>query len=139
MEKRLDVYLVENCNITSRTKAQNLIEEGLVLIDGKVVVKVSTKVDEKNRIEIMSHDNYVSRGAYKLLGAINSFGLNFNERVVLDIGASTGGFTQVALNSGAKKVYALDIGKNELDKILVHDTKERICGECLQFGQHCVA
>ncbi len=118
MKKRLDTFLVDNFNISSRTKAQNLIKENLVIINDKIVDKVSFMVDENDKIEIAKHQSYVSRGAYKLLGAIKKFDLDLNNKIVLDIGASTGGFTQVALLNGAQKVYALDIGKSELDKSL---------------------
>lgn len=123
MEKRLDIAIVEDFNVSSRTKAQNLIESGSVLVNCRVITKVSFKICETDIVEILEHDDYVSRGAYKLLGAIKSFNLNFKDRVVLDIGASTGGFTEVALKNGAKKVYALDVGREQLDKSLLNDKR----------------
>lgn len=123
MEKRIDVLLVEKYGVSSREKAQNLIENGLVFCGGKKITKSSIKVEENALIKIEKHDEYVSRGAYKLLGAIEQFNLNFKDKTVLDIGASTGGFTQVALQNGAKKVYALDVGSNQLDKTLVSDKR----------------
>ncbi len=122
MTQRLDNYLVEKLNISSRTKAQALISQGLVLVDGKNC-KSSLQVDENNQIQILQYDEYVSRGAYKLLTAIQNFNLDIKEKVVLDIGASTGGFTQVALQNGAKKVYAVDVGINQLHESLIKDNR----------------
>lgn len=122
MIERLDIVLTKYFEVSSRTKAQRLIEEGLVLVNGKVETKVSLKV-EANEVELLPHENYVSRGAYKLLGAIQKFGIKFSNKIVLDVGASTGGFTQVALKDGASKVYAVDVGKGELDKALLQDKR----------------
>ena len=119
---RIDKFLSESYNI-SRTKAQELVKQCLVFYDGKLVNKVSFEVDNENKLFIKDSKQYVSRGAYKLLGAIKDFNLNFKEKVVLDIGASTGGFTEVALENGAKKVYAVDIGANELSPILQNDDR----------------
>lgn len=117
---RIDKFLSESYKI-SRTKAQELIKQGLVFYDDKLVDKVSFEVVSENKVFVKDSKQYVSRGAYKLLGAIKDFNLNFKEKVVLDIGASTGGFTEVALENGAKKVYAVDIGENELSPILQKD------------------
>ena len=123
MGKRLDLFLTEKCNIDSRTKAQKLIKEGFVLVNGKNVLKSSVEVFDEDIVEIVEHDDYVSRGAYKLIGAIEKFNLNFNNKIVLDVGASTGGFTQVSLKNGAKKVYALDVGEGQLDKKIKTDKR----------------
>lgn len=117
---RIDKLIVVKFNI-SREKAQQLIKNGCVYVDQKQVLKTSYNVEEGSQIEVTAQEQYVSRGAYKLLGAISCFNLNFNDKIVLDIGASTGGFSQVCLLNGAKKVYSLDIGKNELDKNLKND------------------
>ncbi len=122
MKERLDSFITHKLNIKSRSKAQAIISQGLVLVDGKEA-KPSLLVDENSHIQILEHEEYVSRGAYKLLGAIKSFNLDFKNKVVLDVGASTGGFTEVALNYGAIKVYSLDIGKDELDKSLASDKR----------------
>ncbi len=122
-EIRLDVYLVNKNFFASRQKAQAAIEEGLVFVNGKICTKVSTRVSEKDIIEIKEGDGYVSRGAYKLLKAKEAFEIDFEDKIVLDIGASTGGFTQVALEGGAKNVYSLDVGKGELDKTLAADKR----------------
>lgn len=117
MAMRIDKIVAQKLGCT-RTKAQALIKDGCVFVCGKQVLRPSQDVEETAQLEIAKQEQYVSRGAYKLLGAKESFNLNFHDRVVLDIGASTGGFSQVCLLYGAKKVYALDIGKNELDKNL---------------------
>lgn len=120
---RIDVYLTKNNLAGSRAKAQGLIEEGLVFVNGKTVTKSSFEVEDCDRVEVEAHKEYVSRGSLKLLGGIEAFGLDFNQKVVLDMGSSTGGFTQVALEHGAKKVYAVDVGKNQLDKSLKCDKR----------------
>lgn len=122
MQSRLDIKVSKQENI-SRTKAQNLIEDGLVFVNGKSEKRVATQVDEMDKIEVLEHDGFVSRGAYKLLGAMEKFNLDFKDKVVLDLGASTGGFTQVCLKFGAKKVYAVDVGEGQLDKVLLNDER----------------
>lgn len=119
---RLDKYLVETGFFVSREKAQLAIKEGRVFVNGKIG-KSSTILSESDKVEVRAGDEYVSRGAYKLIGAQTIFGVNFFDKVVLDIGASTGGFTQVALLGGAKKVYALDIGHGQLDQRLVKNDR----------------
>ncbi len=122
-EIRLDSFLVTKKYFSSREKAQNAIVNGAVFVNGKNCTKASTKVAEIDKIEVKEGDAYVSRGAYKLLKAKEAFEIDFSDKIVLDIGASTGGFTQVALGNGAKKVYALDVGKGELDKTLAANEK----------------
>ena len=119
---RLDKFICEKFNI-SRSKAQQMIKNQLIYVKEQMVDKVSFEVDNQDEIVVKEHKNYVSRGAYKLLGAIQDFKLNFNDKIVLDIGASTGGFTEVALEHGAKKVYSVDIGKDELDESLRENKK----------------
>ena len=119
--KRIDVYLSETLKI-SRSKAQELIKHEYVKVNEKIIDKSSFLLNDE-KVEIIEHKDYVSRGAYKLIGAIESFKIDFNGKVVVDMGASTGGFTQVALENGAKKVYAVDVGKGELDKSLVCDER----------------
>ena len=99
----------------SRTKAQNLIKDGYVFVDNKMVDKASFGLVGDENITINEHDSYVSRGAYKLIKALDEFGVNPSGKVVLDMGASTGGFTQVLVDRGATKVYSVDVGKGELD------------------------
>ncbi|MBR6072060.1 MAG: TlyA family RNA methyltransferase [Acholeplasmatales bacterium] len=121
---RLDLYLVENNYFESRNKAKAEIENGNVSVNGKVILKSSYDVD--GSVEISISDNicpYVSRGGYKLEAAINNFKLNFNDKVILDIGASTGGFTDCALKNGAKLVYSLDVGTSQLHESLRNNNK----------------
>ena len=123
MKKRLDIFLVESNFSSSRTKAQKLIENGLVFVDGIVAKQPAMPIDENQKIEVKQHEEFVSRGAYKLLAGLEKFDVDLHDKVMLDIGASTGGFTQVALQKGAKKVYALDVGQNQLDKTLAQSKK----------------
>ena len=119
---RLDVACIEK--LETRTKAQDAIKAGRVSVNGKVITKSSFQVNEEDAIEIASIENdFVSRGGHKLLGAIESFHIDLKDKVVLDIGASTGGFTDVCLRYGAKKVYALDVGHLQLHPSLDKNSK----------------
>lgn len=120
---RLDKFLADKKIFASREKAQTAIKEGQVFVDGKIVKDCAYLVGENSEIRLENSHNYVSRGAHKLAGAIKSFNLDFNGKIVLDIGASTGGFTQVALDNGAKKVYALDVGSGQLADVLKQDSR----------------
>lgn len=116
MKKRADVLVSEKFNMT-RSKAQQVIERGNVKLEGAVLTK-SMLIDENADIELAENEKYVSRGAYKLLKGLNFFDVSLKDKVVLDMGASTGGFCQVAIENGAKKVYAVDVGRNVLDESL---------------------
>ena len=118
---RLDIFLHENMGLKSRSAAQELIKNGCVFVNEKCVTKPSFELLCNENITISQRQSFVSRGAQKLLGAIEIFGIDFTNKVVLDIGASTGGFTQVALIHGAKKVYAVDVGNGELAPELASD------------------
>ncbi len=114
-ELRLDIYLKEKMNI-SRQKAQELIESENVSVNKKCVTKPSYKVGEFDLVEVKDTSEvlkYVGRGGYKLEKAIEEFRLKI-DGICLDIGASTGGFTDCMLQNGAKKVYAVDVGSNQL-------------------------
>lgn len=106
-----------------KKNAEAFIRAGKVTINKEVVFIPSQKIDKKDKIEIKQVKKWVSRGAYKLLGAIKEFDLDFENKIILDIGSSTGGFTHVALEKGANKVYALDVGKNQLDYKLRSDRR----------------
>ena len=116
MKQRLDIALVERGLAETRAKAQGLIMAGEVLVDGRRVDKAGAQVGDAAVVEVKSGLPYVSRGGLKLAHALDVFGLR--ERVVgktaLDIGASTGGFTDVLLQAGAAHVYAVDVGTNQL-------------------------
>ena len=121
---RLDIYLVENNYFESRNKAKSEIEAGNVLVNSKKITKASFDVSDSDKVEITERVcPYVSRGGYKLEGAIKTFNLDFNGKVVLDIGASTGGFTDCALKNGASKVYSLDVGTSQLHESLRENNK----------------
>lgn len=100
--------------VRSRTQAARLIAAGLVTVDGKPVVKPSTAVSETQYIHIAELDHYVSRAAHKLIAALDGFAVPVDGRLVIDVGASTGGFTQVLLERGARQVIALDVGHGQL-------------------------
>ena len=122
MEIRLD-FLVSKKGNFSRSKAQVLIREGKVEVEDRVITKPAFVVNENTNIVINLEDNYVSRGAFKLKKALEVFDVSINDKIALDMGASTGGFTQIALEKGAKKVYAVDVGKGELDESLARHPK----------------
>ncbi len=111
---RLDRYLVEAGLAESREKAKALIRRGLVMVDGRVVQKPAHPVAEGARVELLAPERYVGRGAYKLLGALSAFPVEPAGKVALDVGAGTGGFTQVLLEHGARRVYAVDVGHGQL-------------------------
>ncbi|MCC7165143.1 MAG: TlyA family RNA methyltransferase [Anaerolineae bacterium] len=113
-KKRLDVLLVERGLAETRERAQALISTGEISISGRVMDKPSTQVDETVDITLRAPLPYVSRGGYKLAGALDAFGVSPEGLVCADIGASTGGFTDVLLQRGASKVYAIDVGYGQL-------------------------
>ncbi|WGS64781.1 TlyA family RNA methyltransferase [Marinitoga aeolica] len=123
MENRLDIFLVKNNYIESREKAQRLIKEKKVKVNNIIITKPSKKVNQNDYIEIISTEKYVSRAAYKLLHAFEVFNINIEKKVCMDIGSSTGGFTQVLLEKGAKRVYAIDSGTNQLHQSLRNNPK----------------
>jgi 23S rRNA (cytidine1920-2'-O)/16S rRNA (cytidine1409-2'-O)-methyltransferase len=113
---RLDIYLVNKAIFQSRIKAQEAISEGLVKVNGKEIYKSSFQVvgDEKIEAEYPDSMRYVSRGGLKLEKALKSFKVSPEGKVVLDAGASTGGFTDCLLRNGATKVWAVDVGEGQL-------------------------
>ena len=125
MEQRLDIYLVEAMGIKSRSKAQELIRGGFVTCNGKKASKTGLFVSEKDDIKILQNDvlKYVSRGGLKLEKAIREFELDLTGKTILDIGSSTGGFTDCALQHGAKKVVAVDVGTDIMDAVLRKDPR----------------
>lgn len=123
IKERLDNLLVQKGLCESRTKAQSLIIAQKVIVNDKVVDKPGTKVDIKVTIRLKEQRNYVSRGAYKLLKAIESFQISIKDKTALDIGCSTGGFTQILLEHKAKRVYCVDVGSNQLDYSLRIDPR----------------
>lgn len=121
---RLDVYLVNNGYFESREKARIAIMEGKIFVNNQKEDKPGTMIKEDANVEFRGEKlKYVSRGGYKLEKAINAFNIDLKDNICIDIGASTGGFTDVMLQSGAKKVYAIDCGTNQLDYRLRTDDR----------------
>lgn len=107
----------------SREKARYYIKNGDVSVNGTVIEKPSYDVSEKDGVEIRDSIGFVGKGGLKLKKAIESFRLNFFDKTVLDVGASTGGFTDCALQNGAKKIYAVDVGHGQLDPKLASNDR----------------
>lgn len=126
MKERLDILLVEEGFFDTVEKAKRAIMAGNVIINEKKIDKCGTiiKVNDDLNIRVKGHTcPYVSRGGYKLEKAIKSFNMDFNNKTVLDVGSSTGGFTDCALQNGANYVYAVDVGTNQLDYKLRNNIK----------------
>jgi 23S rRNA (cytidine1920-2'-O)/16S rRNA (cytidine1409-2'-O)-methyltransferase len=128
MKTRLDAELVRRGLAKSRESALELIDEKLVLVSGIPASKAATQVDAQTSITLKeTKEQYVSRGGFKLEGAIQAFPqIQIKEKVVLDAGASTGGFTDVLLKNGAKKVFAVDVGYGQLAWELQNDPRVKI-------------
>jgi 23S rRNA (cytidine1920-2'-O)/16S rRNA (cytidine1409-2'-O)-methyltransferase len=124
-EARLDVVLTERGLARSRSHAAKLIADGLVTVDGHGVVKPSAKVADDQRVEVAGADEYVSRGAHKLVGALDTFDVPVQGRVAMDVGASTGGFSQVLLERDARLVIAIDVGHGQLAPQLSREPRLR--------------
>ena len=114
MKQRLDKLILARGLVSSRSEAENWIRLGRVRVGGRTAVKPGLFVNESAPIELMASERYVSRAGLKLAGAAKAFNLNFRDKMVLDVGSSTGGFTDFALQHGAKKVYAVDVGTDQL-------------------------
>ncbi len=128
MKARLDRLLVDRGLAESREKAQALIMAGEVRVDGQKAAKPGQAVAAESRLEVLGRPAYVSRGGIKLAAALDQFGITVAGRVCLDIGASTGGFTDCLLQRGALRVHAVDVGSGQLDwkirtdqRVIVHE------------------
>ena len=138
-KKRLDILLTEKGLAETRKKAQAMILAGQVLVNGSPMTKAGHAIDEESELRVRGGEHpYVSRGGIKLSAAIDAFHLSVEGRVALDVGASTGGFTHVLLLRGAAKVFAIDVGQNQLDwrirqdpRVVVH---EKVNARHLEFG-----
>lgn len=129
MKERLDVLLVKRNLAQSREKAKALIMSGIVYVEGQKEEKAGTFFDEAVSVEVRGNAlKYVSRGGYKLEKAMTHFGLRLQGKICMDVGASTGGFTDCMLQNGAVKVYSVDVGRGQLDWKLRND-KRVICME----------
>ncbi len=121
---RLDLYLVASGLALSRTEAKGLIEGGFVTVSGKSITKPSYDVKEDEQIEVdRSEIKFASRAGHKLKGALDAFGARVKDKLCIDIGASSGGFTDCLLINGAKHVIAIDTGKDQLIERLRQDSR----------------
>lgn len=120
--KRLDVVLTEKGLYNSREKSKQAIEIGRVKVNGVLANKASMMVDESETFETLPFE-FVSRGGFKLQKALEEFEISLKDKIVLDIGASTGGFSDVCLQNGAKKVYCVDTGEGQLAEKIKNDKK----------------
>ncbi len=123
MADRIDKALVDRGILKTRSQAKMLIEQGCIFCNEKKVVKSSMKVEESDKLEVKEMNLYVSRGAYKMEKALVDFDIDPRGLIVADVGASTGGFTQVCLEAGASKVYAIDVGHDQLSDLVKNDAR----------------
>lgn len=114
IKQRLDITLVGRKLTSSRSQAESWIKLGKVTVDGRVVLKPGHFVGENSAIKLLAEVQYVSRAGLKLASVADIFNLDFRGKIVLDVGSSTGGFTDFAIRHGAKKVYAVDVGTDQL-------------------------
>jgi 23S rRNA (cytidine1920-2'-O)/16S rRNA (cytidine1409-2'-O)-methyltransferase len=128
---RLDILLVERGLAESRQRAVALILAGKVKVDGCQASKAGQRVSAEAKVELVAQNQiYVSRGGFKLASALDSFSLQVTNLVAMDVGASTGGFTDCLLQRGAKKVYAIDVGYGQLAWPLRQDPRVMILERC---------
>ncbi|TAL25849.1 MAG: TlyA family RNA methyltransferase [Nitrospirae bacterium] len=124
MKERLDKILVDRGLVKSRERAKALIMEGNVLVDGAPVTKAGTMINVASNIILRGEDTpYVSRGGLKLKAAIDYFNITLKDKTAMDVGSSTGGFTDCMLRTGAKKVYCIDVGYGQLAWTLRNDPR----------------
>lgn len=128
---RLDLLLVQRGLATSRQRARELIEAGSVCVDGVPALRPATQVDTARQLTLRSLEHeWVGRGARKLLGVLDPLGVDPAGRVCADLGASTGGFTEVLLHRGALRVYAIDVGRGQLHQRLRTDARVVVMEGC---------
>ncbi len=124
MEERIDILLVKRGYFETRQKAKYAIENKCIYVKDKLVEKTSKVFSEDCKIEVKKQvQEFVSRGGLKLDKAIKVFSISLTNNICIDIGASTGGFTDCMLQNGAKKVFAIDVGHNQLDNKLKNDER----------------
>ena len=121
MKQRLDQELVRRRLAASRSQAENIIKLGKVTVDGRQMSRPGFFVDERANVAVTTDERYVSRAGLKLASVAKMLNLDFNDAVVLDVGSSTGGFTDYALQHGAAKVFAVDVGTEQLHPSLRHN------------------
>ena len=120
---RLDVWLAEHGLAETREKAQALVMAGRVSVDGQRAAKPGSRVGEGTAVAVEAGPAHVGRGALKLAGALEAFGVSPAGRIAVDVGASTGGFTQTLLERGVSRVYAVDVGRGQLHERLRRDPR----------------
>lgn len=113
-KQRLDSYLAEHKLASTRSQAESIIRLNEVTVNGRAITKPGYFVSENDDIKVAARDRYVSRAGLKLASVADKLGVDFRDAVVLDVGSSTGGFTDYALQHGAAKVYAVDVGTEQL-------------------------
>lgn len=121
--QRLDTELVARGLVASRSQAESYIKLGQVIVDGRVATKPAKQVTRESKIVLTTKEQYVSRAGFKLSSVALVLRLDFRDKVVLDVGSSTGGFTDYALRHGARKVIAVDVGTNQLHASLRFDSR----------------
>jgi 23S rRNA (cytidine1920-2'-O)/16S rRNA (cytidine1409-2'-O)-methyltransferase len=128
MKKRADLLLVEKQLAPSRTQAQEYIKQGLVSVNDRVIEAASEKFVVETSFEVKSHSRFVSRGGEKLQGALDHLELDVKEMMALDVGISTGGFSDCLLKNKIQKVVGVDVGHDQLHPML-HEEKKLVCLE----------
>jgi 23S rRNA (cytidine1920-2'-O)/16S rRNA (cytidine1409-2'-O)-methyltransferase len=123
MKQRLDVHITRLGMVPTRSQAESVIRLGEVRVNGQVVTKPGHFVGESDRVVLATKERYVSRAGLKLASVAEKLNVRFDNATVLDVGSSTGGFTDYALRHGAKKVFAVDVGTDQLHPSLRQDTR----------------
>ena len=123
MRRRLDVWLTAHGLAPTRSQAESIIRLGEVTVNGRVVTKPGYFVGETDSVKVAEKERYVSRAGLKLASVAQILGLDFTDKIVLDVGSSTGGFTDYSLQHGAKKVFAVDVGTDQLHPSLQGDER----------------
>lgn len=123
---RLDQALVQRGLTASRSQAESYIKLGKVRVNGRIVRKTGRPVDPKDVIELTQDEQYVGRAGLKLAGVVDKLALDFEYKTILDVGSSTGGFTDVALRGGAKAVIAVDVGSDQMHPDLRQDPRVKL-------------
>lgn len=139
MRSRLDQELVQRKLASTRSQAESIIKLGQVKVNGQITDKPAFQVSKLDNVELTSQEQYVSRAGLKLASVADKFKLDFRGKVILDVGSSTGGFTDYALQHGAAKVIAVDVGTNQLhpklrsdERVMLHeqtDIRDFVIGE----------
>ena len=120
---RLDKYITEKYNIQSRNKAAELIKANKVLVNNEIIKKPSFSIEGNEKIQIIEEDFFVSRSAYKLKYFLEDNSIDVQDKTAIDIGSSTGGFTQILLNNQIKSVTCVDVGTNQLHSSIKNDSR----------------